>query len=87
MRIDMLSDNIKVSSVSPGLVETEFSMVRFKGDKEKADNVYQGYEPLTGDDVADVIVFTVNMPAHVNLNNIEITPRAQANSFYKNIKA
>ena len=85
MRIDMLKDNIKVTSVSPGLVETEFSMVRFKGDKEKADKTYKGYTPLTGDDVADVIVFTVKMPAHVNLNNIEITPRAQANSFYKNI--
>lgn len=85
MRIDMLRDNIKVTSISPGLVETEFSVVRFKGDKEKADSTYKGYTPLTGDDVADVIVFAVNMPAHVNLNNIEITPRAQANSFYKNI--
>jgi hypothetical protein len=85
MRIDMLRDNIKVTSISPGLVETEFSVVRFKGDREKADSTYKGYTPLTGDDVADVIVFAVNMPAHVNLNNIEITPRAQANSFYKNI--
>lgn len=85
MRIDMLKDNIKVTSISPGLVETEFSLVRFKGDKEKADKTYKGYTPLTGDDIADVVVFTVNMPAHVNLNNIEITPRAQANSFYKNI--
>jgi hypothetical protein len=85
MRIDMLEDNIKVTSISPGLVETEFSVVRFKGDKEKADNTYKGYTPLTGDDVAEVVVFTVNLPAHVNLNNIEITPRAQANSFYKNI--
>jgi NADP-dependent 3-hydroxy acid dehydrogenase YdfG len=85
MRIDMLKDNIKVTSISPGLVETEFSLVRFKGDQEKADKTYKGYTPLTGDDVADVVVFTVNMPAHVNLNNIEITPRAQANSFYKNI--
>lgn len=85
MRIDMLRDNVKVTSISPGLVETEFSMVRFKGDKQKADQTYQGYTPLTGDDVADVIVYTVNLPAHVNLNNVEITPRAQANSFYKNI--
>lgn len=85
MRIDMLKDNIKVTSISPGLAETEFSMVRFKGDKDKADKTYKGYTPLTGDDVADVIVFTVNLPAHVNLNNIEITPRAQANSFYKHI--
>jgi len=87
MRIDMLKDNIKVTSISPGLVETEFSMVRFKGDKEKADKTYKGYTPLTGDDIADVIAFTVNLPAHVNLNNIEITPRAQANSFYKNINS
>ena len=85
MRIDLLKDNIKVTSISPGLAETEFSMVRFKGDKEKADSTYKGYTPLTGDDVADVIAYTVNLPAHVNLNNIEITPRAQANSFYKNI--
>jgi len=85
MRIDMLEDNIKVTSISPGLVETEFSVVRFKGDKQKADNTYKGYTPLTGEDVAEVVVFTVNLPAHVNLNNIEITPRAQANSFYKNI--
>jgi len=85
MRIDMLEDNIKVTSISPGLVETEFSMVRFKGDQEKADKTYKGYNPLTGDDVADVAVFAINMPAHVNLNNIEVTPRAQANSFYKNI--
>ncbi|HKL37847.1 MAG TPA: SDR family NAD(P)-dependent oxidoreductase [Bacteroidales bacterium] len=85
MRIDMLKDNIKVTSISPGLVETEFSIVRFKGDKEKADKTYKGYNPLTGDDVADVVVFAINMPAHVNLNNIEVTPRAQANSFYKNI--
>ncbi len=85
MRIDMLRDNVKVTSISPGLVETEFSMVRFKGDQQKADQTYQGYTPLTGDDVADVIVYTVNLPPHVNLNNVEITPRAQANSFYKNI--
>jgi len=85
MRIDMLRDNIKVTSISPGLVETEFSMVRFKGDKQKADQTYKGYTPLTGEDIAEVIAFTVNLPAHVNLNNIEITPRAQANSFYKNI--
>ena len=85
MRIDMLEDNIKVTSISPGLVETEFSLVRFKGDQEKADKTYKGYNPLTGDDVADVAVFAINMPAHVNLNNIEVTPRAQANSFYKNI--
>jgi len=86
MRIDMLKDNIKVTQIAPGMVETEFSLVRFKGDKEKADKAYKGFKPLTGEDVANVIAFAVNQPPHVTLNDIEITPTAQANSHYKNIQ-
>ncbi|MFP4041724.1 MAG: SDR family NAD(P)-dependent oxidoreductase [Bacteroidales bacterium] len=86
MRIDMLHKNIKVTQIAPGMVETEFSLVRFKGDKEKAEKAYQGFTPLTGDDVAEIILFAVTRPPHVNLNDIVITATEQANSFYKNIK-
>lgn len=86
MRIDMLKDNIKITQIAPGMVETEFSLVRFKGDKEKADKAYKGFTPLTGDDVAEIILFAISRPAHVNLNDIVITATAQANSFYKNIE-
>lgn len=84
MRIDMLKHNIKVTQIAPGMVETEFSLVRFKGDKGKADNAYKGFTPLTGDDVAEIILFAISRPPHVNLNDIVITATAQANSFYKN---
>ena len=84
MRIDMLKDQVKVTQIAPGMVETEFSLVRFKGDEEKAKNAYQNFPPLVGEDVADVIAFAINQPPHVNLNDIEITPTAQANSHYKN---
>jgi hypothetical protein len=86
MRIDMLENKIKVTNISPGMVETEFSLVRFKGDEEKAKKAYKGFNPLTGDDVAEVILFAVNQPKHVNLNNIEITATDQANSFYKDVR-
>ncbi len=86
MRIDMLKDNIKVTQIAPGMVETEFSLVRFKGDKEKADKAYKGFAPLTGDDIAEIIYFAITRPAHVNLNDIVITATAQANSFYKNLQ-
>ena len=80
MRIDLLRHNIKVSSVSPGAVETEFSMVRFKGDKDRADGVYKGYEPLKAEDIAEAVLFTLTRPAHVNINDILIMPSAQANA-------
>jgi len=86
MRIDMLKYNIKVTQIAPGMAETEFSLVRFKGDEEKAKNAYTGFNALTGEDVANVIAFAVNQPPHVTLNDIEITPTAQANSHYKNIQ-
>ena len=80
MRIDMLKHNIKVTNIAPGMVETEFSIVRYKGDTQAADNVYKGITPLTGEDIADTIVFAVIRPAHVCLNDIQIMPTAQASS-------
>ena len=82
MRIDLLPYGVKVTNVAPGAVETEFSMVRFKGDKEKADKVYQGYTPLTAEDIADIVMYVANQPAHVTINEIVVTATAQANSHY-----
>ena len=82
MRIDLLKYGIKVSSVSPGMVETEFSIVRYHGDKSKANDVYKGLTPLFAEDVADTIEFIVTRPPHVNINDILIMPTAQANAFY-----
>lgn len=80
MRIDLVQTGIKVSEVNPGLVETEFSEVRFKGDKERAAGVYQGYQPLKADDIADLISFIVTRPPHVNLAEVLILPAAQASA-------
>ena len=80
MRTDMLKHHIKVTNIAPGMVETEFSIVRYKGDKEAADKVYQGMTPLTNEDIAETIIFAITRPAHVCLNDIVITPTAQANS-------
>lgn len=81
MRIDLLPLQIKVSSVSPGMVETEFSKVRFKGDEERAKNVYKGFKPLYAEDVADVVYYTANLPTHVCINDVVLTSTAQANSY------
>ncbi|MDB5006355.1 MAG: NAD(P)-dependent oxidoreductase [Mucilaginibacter sp.] len=80
MRIDLLSYGIKVTGVHPGAVETEFSEVRFKGDKERAKKVYEGFEPLVAEDIAETIWFAVSRPAHVNINDLVIMPTAQANA-------
>lgn len=80
MRIDLNQHNIKVTSINPGMVETEFSVVRFKGDTERAKNVYRGMTPLTAEDVADVIWFAASRPAHVNVAEVLLLPTAQANS-------
>ncbi|HEV3309359.1 MAG TPA: SDR family NAD(P)-dependent oxidoreductase [Chloroflexota bacterium] len=80
LRHELLGENIRVSSVDPGLVETEFSLVRFDGDAERAGNVYRGITPLTGDDVADCIVFAASRPEHVNVDEIIVKPVAQAGS-------
>ena len=78
MRIDLLENRIKVTNIAPGLVDTEFSTVRFKGDKKRADNVYQGLTPLYAEDVAEAILFAVTRPAHVNINDLLIMPTDQA---------
>ena len=80
MRTDMLKHHIKVTNIAPGMVETEFSIVRYKGDKEAADKVYQGMTPLTNEDIAETIIFAITRPAHVCLTDIVIMPTAQANS-------
>ena len=84
LRIDLLPHNIKVTGIHPGAVETEFSIVRFKGDETKANAVYAGYKPLSGDDIAEVILYSANLPIHVCLNDIVITPTAQAGIHYFN---
>ncbi|HMG11459.1 MAG TPA: SDR family oxidoreductase [Mucilaginibacter sp.] len=78
MRIDLLPYGIKVTAVHPGAVETEFSEVRFKGDKERAKKVYEGFEPLAALDIAETIWFVASRPAHVNINDLVIMPTAQA---------
>lgn len=78
LRIDLVDTDIKVTNIKPGLVETEFSKVRFKGDIERANNTYKGIEPLTPDDIADLIVYTTNLPKNVQLTEITITPNHQA---------
>jgi 3-hydroxy acid dehydrogenase / malonic semialdehyde reductase len=78
MRIDLLKNNIKVTHIAPGMVETEFALVRFKGDIEKAKNVYKGIDPLIADDIADVIYYCATLPPHVCINDLVITPTQQA---------
>ena len=86
MRIDLNQHGIKVSGINPGLVNTEFSLVRFKGDSAKADNVYNGITPLTGHDVAELILFILTRPPHVNIADSIIFPTAQASSTVVNRK-
>jgi len=85
MRLDLLQHGIKVSSVAPGAVDTEFSLVRFKGDKKRAEKVYEGFTPLYAKDIAETILFVVTRPAHVNIDDILVMPAAQAFSrdFYR----
>ncbi len=78
MRIDMLKHGIKVSSVSPGAVETEFALVRFKGDTDKAKQVYKGFTPLFAQDIAETILFVLSRPKHVNIDDILVMPTDQA---------
>lgn len=79
-RIELLQYGIKVGSICPGMAETEFSLVRFKGDQEKADNVYKGLTPLYAEDIAETILFMVTRPAHVNIDDILIMATAQASA-------
>jgi 3-hydroxy acid dehydrogenase/malonic semialdehyde reductase len=80
MRIDMLPHGIKVTGIHPGMVETEFSIVRYKGDEERAKNVYKGLQPLTAEDIAETIYWAASRPAHVNISDLIITPTVQANA-------
>lgn len=86
MRIDMLKHNIKVTNICPGAVETEFSIVRFKGDIERAANTYKGMEPLVASDIAECIYFAVSLPSRICINDMLIMPTAQANSHTFNRK-
>ncbi|MBE0649821.1 MAG: SDR family oxidoreductase [Bacteroidales bacterium] len=87
MRIDTVHDGIKVTQIAPGAVETEFSIVRFKGDHGKADAVYKGFEPLHPEDIAEVAWFVTTLPANVNINDLTIMPTAQASAgvFHKEL--
>jgi len=87
MRIDLLKNNIKVTGIHPGAVETEFSIVRFKGEESKAKSAYDGYKPLTAEDIADTIFYCVSLPDHVCINDLVITCTQQAGTYYfhKNI--
>ncbi|MBB1139633.1 SDR family NAD(P)-dependent oxidoreductase [Myroides sp. WP-1] len=78
LRIDLNTKGIKVTNVAPGAVETEFSMIRFKGDQAKAEQVYNGYDPLLADDIAQAIAYAINQPEHVQLADMTIFPKAQA---------
>lgn len=81
-RIDLLPHKIKVTSVHPGAAETEFSLVRFKGDEAKAKAIYEGFEPLHAEDIAETVYYCATLPAHVCINDLVITCTAQANSYY-----
>lgn len=85
MRIDLVQDGIKVTNIAPGAVDTEFSLVRFKGDETKAKTVYQGFDPLQAIDIAETVYFACSRPTHVCINDLVIMPSAQASStvFYK----
>ncbi|MFT4062647.1 MAG: SDR family NAD(P)-dependent oxidoreductase [Edaphocola sp.] len=83
MRIDLLPHNIKVTAINPGMAETEFSLVRFKGDAGKASNTYAGFDALTAEDIAQAAFYCATLPAHVCINDMTITCTQQANSVYK----
>jgi NADP-dependent 3-hydroxy acid dehydrogenase YdfG len=78
--MDLNGTGVRIGTIHPGLVETEFSMVRFKGDSERASKVYQGYTPLSPEDVAESVWFALNQPRHVNIAEIVLMPTAQASN-------
>ncbi len=84
MRIDLLKQAIKVTAIHPGAAETEFSMVRLSGDLQRAKSVYEGFQPLTAEDIANAVYYCVTLPPHVCINEMVIAPVAQANPFYVN---
>ena len=80
LRLELIGEPIRVTEIEPGMVETEFSLVRFKGDQQRAATVYQGMQPLTGGDVADCIIWAVTRPPHVNIDELVVRPIAQAST-------
>jgi hypothetical protein len=82
MRADLLAAGVRVTEIRPGMVETEFSQVRFHGDRERAARVYDGVEPLTGDDIAEAIAWVVQLPARMNVNDLVLMPAQQAGAYY-----
>jgi len=82
MRIDLLEHGVKVTQIAPGAAETEFSEVRFHGDKEKAKSVYNGYKPMEAKDIAELVYYSTSLPSHLCINDLVVTSLAQANSFY-----
>ena len=86
MRADLLAAGVKVTEIRPGMVETEFSLVRFHGDREAADRVYDGIEPLTGEDIAEAIAWAAQLPAHMNVNDMVLMPAQQAGAYYTHRK-
>jgi len=86
MSIDLVGTSIKVSSIDPGATETEFSEVRFHGDRERAKAVYKGFEPLKGDDIADAVIYVVSTPPHVNIADMVVLPTAQRNPYVVHVQ-
>ena len=82
MRIDLLQHKIKITVIHPGAAETEFSLVRLKQDVQEAKKVYEGYEPLHAEDIANIVYYAASLPAHVCINELEVTCLAQANAYY-----
>lgn len=78
LKADLLGTNVRVTNIEPGMVETEFSVVRFGGDQAKADSVYQGMKPLSAEDIAEIALWCASRPAHVNINRVEVMPVEQA---------
>lgn len=83
LRCDLHGKNIRVTNIEPGMVETEFSLVRFAGDRQKADAVYEGFEPLTAEDIAEAIYWCASLPARVNINRLEVMPTMQSSAGFR----
>jgi NADP-dependent 3-hydroxy acid dehydrogenase YdfG len=81
MRIDLLQHGIKVTQIAPGAAETEFSIVRFHGDEQRAKDAYNGYQPMTAEDIAELVYYSTALPAHLCINDLVVTSLAQANSY------